>query len=95
MKFKLAVAVILVLLGVLFVRWELRYPSEWDKIKIGMTRQEVYSVIGPGVGEFSGWKGPFWQSNRGLVWYELEVSFEGNRALAVRQSRYFGQHTPF
>jgi hypothetical protein len=93
MKRKAPIVIILAALVVLTVRWDFAYPPAWDQIHVGMTRQEVYERIGPGVGEWRGSKGPFW-SDSGIVWHQLEVSFTGDKVTFINLNRYIGAHHP-
>ncbi len=55
--------IVFVMIG---VKEELRYPPNWDKVHLGMSRQKVYDLIGPGIDEFPDWKGPFGNAASGF-----------------------------
>jgi hypothetical protein len=93
-KNKLAIGIIILALAVFFVRQQLAYPAAWDQVHVGMSRQEVYNLIGPGGGEFQGWKGPFWRDSGIFIWHELELSMAGDQVIAIRINRYWGEHHP-
>jgi hypothetical protein len=94
-KRKVAIAVIIIALATFFVRQQFAYPQAWDQIHVGMSRQQVYDLIGPGGGEFPGWKGPFWRESGIIVWHELQLSMAGDRVIAISINRYWGEHHPF
>jgi hypothetical protein len=94
MKNKVAIVIILIALATFFIQRQFKYPSEWDQIHAGMSRQEVYDLIGPGGGEWPGWKGPFWFDRGMIVWHELRLSMMGDRVIAVHINRYWGEHHP-
>jgi hypothetical protein len=95
MKYKLPLILLVLCLTIFFLRRELSYPPEWNQIHAGMSRQEVYDLIGPGGGEFAGWKGPFWRDSKLVVWHELDLSMSGDKVVSVRIHRYLGEHHPF
>lgn len=92
MKNKIAIGIILIALTAFFVRQQFTYPAKWDQIHVGMSRQQVYDLIGPGGGEFPGWKGPFWNDHGIIVWHELQLSMSGDTVHAVWINRYLGEH---
>jgi hypothetical protein len=59
-----------------------------------MSRPEVDELIGPGGGEWKGWKGPFWRDSGIIIRHELEVYFDRDRAVAIHLKRYAVEHHP-
>jgi hypothetical protein len=92
MKNKIAIGIILVSLVAFFMRQQFVYPAKWNQIHVGMSRQQVYDLIGPGVGEFPGWKGPFWSDRGFIVWHELRLGMAGDTVRSVWINRYWGEH---
>jgi len=87
MKNKAAVWVIVIALGIFFVRQYADYPSAWDKIHTGMSRQEVYALIGEGWGEWRGMGFATWHDTTIFNWHDLKLSMEGDRVTRVKITR--------
>jgi hypothetical protein len=76
----LAVAVT-ILTGVAVVRNG--FPPKWNKIKLGMQRQTVAEIIGPGAGEWSGWSGPYWDEQWLVFHDQLHIYFDPVRGATI------------
>ena len=94
MKNKAAIGIILIALATFFIQRQFKYPSAWDQIHVGMSRQQVYDLIGLGGGEWKGMKGPFWHDSGIILWHELELGMSGDRVIAVRVNRYLVERHP-
>jgi hypothetical protein len=92
----IAIEILLIIAVVLTgIKQELNYPKAWDEIHLGMSRQEVYELIGPGIDEHPEWKGPFWMDSGLLVENEIEVYFTNDKATHIVQQQLFVTRKPF
>ena len=95
-KVSLLVFLGLSLIGGAVVINDLRYPPEWDQIHLGMTRAEVYSLIGPGGGEWQGWSGIFWSDRGFLIRNQLELYIDPYNGVSIISLQRFsiipGEH---
>lgn len=62
---------------------DLRYPAVWDQIRLGMTRAEVYDLIGESGGEWSGWSGMYWHHNGILIRNQLELYIDPTDCVTI------------
>jgi hypothetical protein len=62
MRYRIAVGLLLIALA-FFAGLEMTYPSQWNRIHLGMTRQQVTEAIGQPSYDWRDIKGAFWQSN--------------------------------
>lgn len=94
-KILLVFAILLALVvGVAVIR-DLQYPTEWDQIHLGMSGEEVNELIGPGVGEWPGWSGAFWNDRGLLIRNQLELyidPFEGVTIISIKRLSIFPEH---
>jgi hypothetical protein len=80
------IAIVIVLIIVFLGIWhELSYPSAWDDIHLGMSRQEVYKIIGHGIDEFPDWKGPFWIDSNVITENQIEIHFKNEQVSYIFQ----------
>ena len=75
------------------MRQQFTYPDEWNEIQLGMTRQEVYNLIGQGGGEWSGWSGMHWTESHTILKQDMDIYFEGNRAHSLTIATLFARET--
>ena len=91
MRYKILAGMLASVIAILlFVNYQSTYPSNWNQIKVGMTRQQVYELAGtPSVtsGEI---KGDFWFQRKTLFTHELWVFFEADVATSIGGKRYLG-----
>lgn len=80
---------------VFFVRQQFTYPEKWNEIQLGMSRQEVYSLIGRGGGEWSGWTGMHWIESHTILKQDMDIYFEGNRAHSITIVTVFAWETGY
>lgn len=75
---------------------DLRYPPEWDQIRLGMPRSQIETLIGPGGGEWTGWSSAYWEDRGLLIRNELAVYMdpaEGATIIAIKRiSTVPGEH---
>jgi hypothetical protein len=79
----------LAVLLALIIGQDLIYPSEWNQIHLGMSRQEVYSVVGQGRDKDSNWTGHFWNDSGILFRNEIEVFFANDKVSNIIQRQSF------
>ena len=68
---------------VFFVRQQFTYPEKWNEVRLGMTRQEVYDLIGEGGGEWSGWTGRHWIESHTILKQDMDIYFGDNGASSI------------
>ncbi|MGD9589165.1 MAG: hypothetical protein AB7Q37_01125 [Pyrinomonadaceae bacterium] len=96
MRYKiLAVLFSLIISIVLFLSYQLQYPSPWDQIHAGLTRQQVYALAGLPTDDSGEIKGAFWFQSKLLITHELHVYFEQDVAKTVDVTRYVGSEQEF
>jgi hypothetical protein len=94
-KRKLAIAALTVIaFAAISIRDQLSYPAEWDNIDLGMSRETVEKLIGPGEDEFVGWKGPFWNNFKTLIKNELQLGFTKGKVSLIIQRQYLATGQP-
>jgi outer membrane protein assembly factor BamE (lipoprotein component of BamABCDE complex) len=96
MKYKILAGLLgLVISFLLFVNYQSAYPSNWNQVKTGMTRQQVYELAGLPTEDSGEIKGAFWFQAKMLTIHELHVYFEGDTAKYVDVTRYVGTSQEF
>jgi outer membrane protein assembly factor BamE (lipoprotein component of BamABCDE complex) len=88
MRNKLFIGSLIITLVGLSIVQQFSYPSTWDEIKIGMSRDEVYSRIGRPGQDWGALKGAFWMEVKLSQTQELWVYFDNdavtNRSITRR-----------
>jgi hypothetical protein len=96
LQFSLFAAILFAGVFTIFIWHEVSYPTAWDKIQPGMSREEVMRLVGPvglGDGGASG-KGTFVRNDNSLVWHEIEIVFTRDMVVSARVQEYLGEHHP-
>lgn len=78
-----------------FAQYQLRYPEAWDGVKLGMTREEVYSLVGTPSATTGDIKGDFWYCDRVTQQHELHTFFEDERVVSLYVLRRIGSKHHF
>jgi hypothetical protein len=95
MKRRIIIAATLVLLA-LVARSQLGYPQGWGDIHVGMTRSQVYNIVGAPNGSCGEIKGCFWYNEKLIGWQELWIDFEGDdKVSSMSLKQYIGTKTHF
>ena len=88
-------AVFVAVVTIAFLCWQLRYPDGWDRIQLGMPRQEVYALTGPPTVDTADIKGAFWYQQKTILFLELQVYFEADKVAGFYVTQYIGTDQHF
>jgi|SRR5215203_5022141 len=88
-------SLVVALIGIGFLSQQLSYPPSWDVIQLGMSRQQVYELAGPPTVDTTDLKGAFWFKRKLAIHQELQVFFEGDKAVGFYVAQYIGTDQHF
>jgi outer membrane protein assembly factor BamE (lipoprotein component of BamABCDE complex) len=96
MKLRISIVALLVFAAlVFFVLHQLAYPTKWNDIQLGMTREEVYERVGSPSQDWGSLKGAFWNENKLIVREELWVYFSNDKVSNMSIKRHIGTEQTF
>lgn len=87
MRKKTAIILLLTVLLAVIIGQDFIYPSDWNRIHIGMSRQEVYNLLGQGRDKDSNWQGHFWNDSGILIRNEISVFFTNDSISSIVQDQ--------
>lgn len=88
---KFVMASIVVGVAILAVaRFQLAYPTQWDEVKLGMSRAEVYELVGNPSQSMGDIKGDFWWVDNFTQQHELHAFFENEKVISMHILRRIG-----
>ena len=82
-KGSLIVSLILFLAIGLVIVNDLRYPSEWDQIHLGMSRTDVENLLGPDPGEMKGLGMADWDDGGILIRSQLQAYIDAKEGVTI------------
>jgi hypothetical protein len=83
-------AIVIGIAFVAFARFQLSYPAQWDGITLGMSREEVYSLVGNPSQSTGDIKGDFWWQDKLTQQHELHTFFEDEKVISMYILRRIG-----
>lgn len=93
---KFLIGLLLVLIPfIIFNRQQSAYPTAWNEIHLGMSKQEVYSRVGLPITDLGDIKGGFWVHDKLTQNHVLWVYFENGKVTNLNITRYIGTSQHF